>query len=866
MPFRTSKSSNLSTESPEALFLDLRLRKIPGLLTHQGDVLREYVEKAIDDSDVAFQLPTGSGKTLVGLLLGEWRRRKFDERIVYLCPTNQLVHQVAEQARLKYGLKVNAFTGKKSGYDPGAKSEYLNNEAVAITSYSGLFNISPFFEDPHVIFLDDAHAAENYIASHWSVLVERHEKEHAPLHAALVSLLRGMLPPTDHLKLTGQGSDSWDRTWVDKIPTPTFHKLIPEFVGIMDAHVSGSELRFPWGLIRDHLYACHMYIGSREILIRPLVPPTDTHAPFANARQRIYMSATLGEGGDLERLTGRNKITRLQLPTGWEKQSIGRRLFFFPERSLDEKMSQTLRLSMIKEAGRALVIVPDEKTAAEVRQEVENELKFKTFDARGIEKSKAPFVTSEEAVAVVANRYDGIDFPDDECRLLSIEGVPRATNLQERFFISRMGAVALLNDRILTRVQQAFGRCTRTPTDYAAVVISGEELLTYLLKRELRDFLHPELQAELQFGIEQSKDMKAAGFLDNLQIFFGQGEDWAQADNEIVSMRQKLSQKRLPGTNDLQSAVQHEIDYQYAMWRADFAAALESCRRVLTELRDSELKGYRALWNYLAGSAAWLGHKDGLPGLEAVARTHFEQAMGATHAARWLVALSRITDESSATLRLVTAEAAVYTLIERLESVLDNLGMLNDQKYAKEERFILENLAKGEKDNFEPAHVHLGELLGYLAGNKETPGAPDPWWIADDGLCLIFEDHSNAVGESSLNVTKARQVSTHPNWVRKNLELSKGAEVVPVLITPVKVADGDALPHLGGVCLWDIEDFRKWAQNALGVIREVRRTYPGSGNLEWRETTARRYVENRMDPIGLVNWLRKRPAAELLKP
>ena len=59
----------------------------------------------------AFQLPAGSGKTLVGPLLGEWRRRKNEERVVYLCPTRQLVNQVAEEANTKYGLNVEAFTG-----------------------------------------------------------------------------------------------------------------------------------------------------------------------------------------------------------------------------------------------------------------------------------------------------------------------------------------------------------------------------------------------------------------------------------------------------------------------------------------------------------------------------------------------------------------------------------------------------------------------------------------------------------------------------------------------------------------------------------------------------------------------------------
>lgn len=864
MPFKTSRTSSIATDSPETLFLDLRTRKYPGLLTHQGDVLREYVNNAVGHPDVAFQLPTGSGKTLVGLLIGEWRRRKFDERVVYLCPTNQLVNQVVEQARGKYGLKVNAFTGKKADYDVGAKAEYLNGDSIAVTSYSGLFNIKPFFDDPNLIILDDAHATENYIASHWSLHVDR--RDHAALFSALSGVLRDVLPAIDHQRLTGSGEGVWDTTWVDKIPTPMVHERLEEIVSTIDAHVGGfDDLKFNWRLLRDHLSACHLYVGSHDILIRPLIPPTNTHAPFANAKQRVYMSATLGEGGDLERLTGRTKITRLHLPAGWERQSIGRRLFFFPGSSLSKDESQTLVLEMMKSAGRSMVIVPDDRAAQSAREIIQERIGFTTFDALQIEKSKDPFVSSQNAVAVVANRYDGIDFPHDECRLLIVERVPRGTNLQERFIIHRMGAVALLNDRILTRVQQAFGRCTRAATDFAAVVISGEELSSYLMKKERRQFLHPELQAELQFGINQSKEMTAADFLDNLRIFFAQDEEWTQADNEIVLLRQKAEQKGLPGAQDLQNAVASELDYQYAMWKGDYVAALEACRKVLADLKDPELRGYRALWNYLAGSAAWLAEQDKLGPLAGTARDYYEQAMGATHGARWLIGLSRITTAQGQS-PAATPSSTVYNLIERLEMGLDNLGMLNDQRYAQEEAFILKNLEESDHVKFEEAVVRLGRLLGFDAGNKETTGAPDPWWIIDENQCLIFEAHSNAKPESSLDVTKARQTSTHPNWVRANLPVSKTAEILPVLISPVKVADTDALPHLADVSLWNIEDFRTWARKAVALIRELRRTYPGSGDLAWREEAARRYADNLVAPACLFDWLRSQPAEALLTP
>jgi superfamily II DNA or RNA helicase len=84
MAFRLNKRIKSSVASPEELFRDLRNnRKVEGLLSQQADMLRKYMEY-VDESDVALQMPTGSGKTLVGLLIAEWRRRAKQERVVYL--------------------------------------------------------------------------------------------------------------------------------------------------------------------------------------------------------------------------------------------------------------------------------------------------------------------------------------------------------------------------------------------------------------------------------------------------------------------------------------------------------------------------------------------------------------------------------------------------------------------------------------------------------------------------------------------------------------------------------------------------------------------------------------------------------------
>lgn len=868
MAFKLNKASALSLESPESLFRDIKTKKVYGPLADQADLWRIYQEKALGKPDVALQLPTGGGKTLVGLVLAEWRRLKFKERVVFLCPTNQLVNQVVEQAVGQYGIKVHGFSGSKNDYDKDAVAEYLNCERIAVTNYSSMFNSAPFFDDPHVIILDDAHAAEQYIAKMWSLSLDMMDNDQRPLYDAIISVLKPGIQSADYQRLVDPEALR-DRQWVEKIPSPTLLELMPELVDVIDAFATMPEYKvaehkFVWRAIRDHLDGCHLYIGPGSILIRPLLPPTFTHKPFAGAKQRIYMSATFGEAGELERVAGRPKIERLQAQASWDRQTIGRRYFLFPERSLDEAEQLVLCTKMMERAGRTLVLTPDGKRAKKFQEFVEQTLTYPVFNAQTIEKSKAAFISSEKAVAIVANRYDGIDFPDDQCRLLIVEGLPRATNLQEQFLISRMGAVDFLNVRITTRLVQAFGRCTRSDQDFSAVIVRGEELNKHLMTPERRSFLHPELHAELEFGIEQSKGASIEDYLENFEVFLAQEDEWISADDDIRGKRDHLIQETLPGADDLAATASIEIEYLQAIWNKNYESAFDFARSILGKLNEPKLRGYRCLWYYLAGSAAWYAFKNGATGFDARAREQFSTAMKTERTLAWLVPLSKLAVMKGQD-AVVLKDKDTWNVIERLETRFDSLGTLTDHKYDKFEAIVRTKLEENDAKSFEDGHAKLGELLGYDAGNRNDTASPDPWWMANGSMCFIFEDHSDAKPDSGLSVDKARQVCTHPNWVRENLPVDEDATIVPILVTPVSVADDAALPHLKDVLVWNLDEFRKWAHNAITVVRELRKEYPNSGDLAWRALAAEKLTAACITPESLHAMLKGCVGSEVLK-
>lgn len=829
MAFKKNANNQVVSKNPALHFKTLTKRDYPDVMPHQKVMLEQYADGFDGASDVAIQLPTGSGKTLVGLLIADWRRIKNREKVVYLCPTKQLVYQTAQQARDKYGIDVAEFVGPKDGFSPAAKTSYTTAANVAVATYSAMFNTHTYFHDPDVIIVDDAHAAENYIAGMWSLSLAAG----TVAHKAVSTFLQGHIHPQDYSRLIGDWSGSSDADWVEKIPNPQLIELSDQLVEIIDAHAgrSNPDLHFKWSLLRDHLDACNMYLGSREILIRPLIPPTFSHSAFANAKHRVFMSATLGEGGDLERLTGRKQILRLSAPEDFQSAGVGRRFFMFPSLSLTGEAAQNLMTRLQKQAGRSVVITPSSIQADAHIERIETALAdFNVYDKADIEEDKSNFTSDNRAIAVLANRYDGIDFPNDECRLLCIDGLPKAMNGQERFLMSKMGASALYHERVQTRVLQAVGRCTRGLQDRSAVFVTGTELVDFLVSAQSSKHLYPEIKAELRFGVDQSSGVSELDLEENFQIFIENSGDWAEADYQIRELMGGFEKLPFPAMENLSQIVKDEIAYQEAMWNKDYATALQSARTVLGGIEHPDLRGYRALWLYMAGCAALkLSETDG-QGQEDAARDFFNKAKSAAPTVSWLNVLARTVgvprqDESS------EASIDVLKQVEGIEQCFVSMGVTTNGKFEKAAEQVMSQLI--DPETFESAQVQLGRLLGLSAYNSEVDGAPDPWWLGH-GVGIVFEDHANAEKDSVLGAVKARQAAGHPNWIKQNVKGAEGMEIFPVLVTPCSSAMTGAQPHLGNVRYWELSEFMNWAAKAVGVLRTLKGTFHGEADLVWR--------------------------------
>jgi hypothetical protein len=438
---------------------------VPELWRQQGDVLREYAANFASEADVAVELPTGTGKTIVGLLLADWRRRMFNQPVVYACPTHQLAHQVAKVAA-REGIPAATLVGPYKKWPAAALSRYDDGKAIALTTYSAVFNASPKLGTPCTILFDDAHAGEQYVADAWSVEVDR--SQHPLAWAATLASVRGALDGMFLQRLDKSDADVSVRYDVRLVVPQRREGMITQLDEALALLPEGSDAWWRRSMIRTGLASCLVYVSLNKILIRPFIPPTADNPTFTDAAQRLYLSATLGRAGELERAFGRASISRLPLPKDARNPRSGRRYFVFAE--LANGDTSKIARDITQQSGKALVLAPSGDAAVRGAAEV-NAAGWPILGKNDIERSLDPFANAEHAILALAGRYDGIDLPDSACRLVILEGLPDASHLQERYIASILRASIALEERKRTRVVQGAGRATRNPSDHAVVLV-----------------------------------------------------------------------------------------------------------------------------------------------------------------------------------------------------------------------------------------------------------------------------------------------------------------------------------------------------------------------------------------------------------
>ncbi|MFS0672606.1 DEAD/DEAH box helicase family protein [Ornithinibacillus sp. 179-J 7C1 HS] len=847
-------------KDPESIFRELQIPNIKGLWSQQADILREYYNKFKTNPDVAIELPTGTGKTLIGLLIAEYRRRCHQERVLYLCPTKQLAKQVYSKAK-EYGLPASLLIGPQKEYSEEEYGNYVTSKSVGITTYSAVFNTNPFkMDDANTILLDDAHSAENYISSLWTVEIKR--KDNKEVFESIIELFKEDISDYNYTRIMSGDNEHYKPIY-DLIPYPKYLEKLPQLIQLLETNITEyGNAKHPWSKINGNLEACQMFFSWGEINIKPLVPPTKTHSAFSDANQRIYMSATLGEGGELERISGIRKISKIPIPKGWDKYSNGRRLILFPNRIFNPDDAMKVAFGTIRNQGRALVLCPDNRTAQFFISKMEQQLpEYTILDSSAIEDSLEPFSSKEKVVLVLTNRYDGIDLSGDTCRLQIVFGMPEATNLQEGFLWNRLNANAVLSELVKTRITQALGRCTRSNDDFANVIMLDPNLLKFCSKRENLIGFHPEIQAEIEFGLSNSGKIESVeemvGFMND---FITDKEYFTAINDAVTEIREEYEKKTKAEVQKLTLNVENEIDFTYALWKMELDRALEKAKLILEKLSGGkELEGYRAWWYYIAGNTAFLA-KTMIPIDPNLDRNYYSSALRMSNGISWLADLIHTVPTEKDVPR-IDPYLAIQT--DNIEMVLNNLGLFGVM-FEKNMKKLLDLINNDDAKKFEQGLEHLGRILGFEVVLPKGDTVPDGVWYLRDKF-FGFEAKTEEDQGDPVYSDACRQTDGHKKWIRENVPFPEEGTVDAVMISHKSMIRRDALPQSRGLFHINTSDVREIALKATNVLRAIRSVLAKDGepSLFHKEHIGNTITKERLTYRDIEEFLKTTPLDEL---
>jgi hypothetical protein len=371
---------------------------------------------------------------------------------------------------------------------------------------------------------------------------------------------------------------------------------------------------------------------------------------------------------------------------------------------------------------------------------------------------------------------------------------------------------------VLTRFTQAVGRCTRSDQDFAIVLLSGKRLVEHLLAKDHQALLHPELQAEIRFGLDNSRDRQADELHELVDEFLEHTENWKSAERGLQQDRDNATKKQDPAAQALSRSVASEVEYVYRLWRRDFDGALESARRVADALEGGrELKGYRGWWYYLAGDAAWLSFSaSSKPDRKAAAHDLFRKAAACCMSISWLADISRLADDGKSASSGLTSYA-----VEGVVTWLKKTGLFG-ASFDQEIERVRTGLRSGQHGPFQRALESLGAMLGFESWCPKGQGVPDCIWGLRAHVAITHEAKPEQSHDGVLGKADIQQAAGHADWTRANEPRLADANIIAAIESPRQTLGKDAVAHAKDVFLFAPKALLELFGRIERTLREIR--------------------------------------------
>ncbi len=749
--FNKLKAAKSQPKAIDPLDIFRRLPKPMGindLYTSQAEVLKQWFERR-NESDLVVKLHTGGGKTLVGLLIAQSVMNELNEPVIYVCPTVQLIQQTLEKAQ-EYGISAVAYKKREN-----LPREFTSGKSVLVCSYNALFNAKSKFGirggtkeiiKVGAVILDDAHVAYSTMRDAFTLNVEKEKSEEDYLY--LTNLFR---EDFDNLGKIGTFDDIILKSDFSVIEIPYW--AWNEKTSLVREYLKQRSEQFPmtWEFVRDSFDYCHCLISRDSFVITPIFPIVDLLPTFSESPRRIYMSATISDDSMIIR-SFNAKNTPLTKPiTSNSLAGVSERMILVPDlmpNDFEDSAEYVKRIAkhMADKLNHGTVILSpsnsDAKKWADIGIIADSTEKVSDF-VKNLkdETQNGPYV--------FVNRYDGIDLPNNACRLLIMSGLPRGANDYDSYRSSVFLGGEEFRSSLAQRIEQGIGRGARGGGDFCIVILMGYDLSAWIDRPANQNFLTSSTLAQINIGKDVTNEIKTKQELwETINRCLKRDGDWTKYHAETLAELVQLSEhddKQLKFANIERKA--------FELLRQNlFDKAIEKINKYIENSADSLDKQTKGWLEQLAARIAYYADNKDL------SKKFQESAFFDNEN------LHRPLNEPKY-IPIQIPEAQAKAVVAGFKGFSSKKGLI-----AEFESVVSLLTPTVSSTQFEGSLAKLGTILGFSTerpDNKYKKG-PDVLWLLDSIKALVIEAKSKKLEKNPLDKYEHGQLLQADEWFKSN--------------------------------------------------------------------------------------------------
>lgn len=532
----------------------------PGLRPWQEE-FDQFWEKCANKNLIGIKMSTGSGKTLIALLiLAEALKNK--KKCMYLTHTSQLMDRIAEEAK-KLGLKYAKFGGAKNIRGDKYRERqddllYFNRgRKILISNHDAFLKTRDFPEEIDCLIIDDIDIFYEKVRDYFSIKI-KNSGITQPIYEKVISLLSNK---EYHIieKIQNKSAKFHEG---DLIFPYTYDEIYTIINKNSNKLKEDNAFRYSYEQSQGFMDFYYWYINKNELVIEPYLPPIgelktwqNRYKKFEKIGKIIVLSATLGEE---ERFSLEMGLVNQELKIISEKDykelgievNTGKQLIF-PLREPDlceinpitnEFIDVSIKYieRLVSEFKKTLILCWQMKEKFKIKEAIKNLTKVFDFNGKN-ETIFQEFSNADKGVLLVANRYFGIDLSENACDICIITRLPSYLKPFDNILLDYKKDEYYYKQLFARRLTQAFGRVNRGEKDLSCVYILDPQLFNSFSTQDNLFKLFPSIyQKRIEFSFEISDKLDFERTIEIAKDFLDKNDSIHNKYDEFFKGRHKI--------------------------------------------------------------------------------------------------------------------------------------------------------------------------------------------------------------------------------------------------------------------------------------------------------------------------------------